>query len=305
MTGHASRLLRIALNVADLARARAYYCDALGFATVRADEPVADWTRLLADEEVRVRTARLRLGRQELELVEYDPPGVEYPPGSSAADLWFQHVAIVTHDIATAYRRLNRYGATEITQGGPQRLPPAVGAVAAFKFRDPEGHPLELIQFPRGVGDPEWQSASGGPTLGIDHSALSVGDAERSLAFYGCLGLDARARQVNSGPEQDRLDGLSNVVVDVIGLQPAAERTPHVELLCYSTPRGRPCNPSCRARDIANSRLIVQVEDLIGLVQALGSLGCVASPVVELASKVHAALVQDPDGHAVVLIEYR
>jgi catechol 2,3-dioxygenase-like lactoylglutathione lyase family enzyme len=304
MTGHVLRLLRIALNVADLPLAEAYYRDALGFSIVAEEEVDPRWARLQG-EDVRGRATRLRLGGQEVELVECDPPGTKYPADSTAADLWFQHVAIVTNDIEAAYQRLKRHGMTPISEVGPQRLPPSAGKVVAYKFRDPDGHPLELIQFPRGVGDPAWQGASGGPTLGIDHSALSVSDAERSLAIYCRLGLDPRSRQVNSGPEQDRLDGLSNVVVDVIELAPAAERTPHVELLCYRTPRGRPCDPSRHARDIADSRLIVQVENLTDLIRSLASLGSITSPVVELVFGTRAALVRDPDGHAIVLIEYR
>ena len=193
----------------------------------------------------------------------------------TAADLWFQHFAIVTNDMAAAYRRLQRHGATLITHGGPQHLPPAAGAVTAYKFRDPDGHPLELIFFPPGSGDPAWQGVAGG----IDHSALSVCEAERSLAFYGGFGLGVRSRQVNSGAAQDRLDGLANVAVEVIGLSPVALQTPHLELLCYAAPRGRERDPGGRASDIADSRLIFEVD----------------GPCT--------AFVRDPDGHASVLLE--
>jgi catechol 2,3-dioxygenase-like lactoylglutathione lyase family enzyme len=303
MTGRALRLLRIGLNVADLPRAIAFYRDALGFATVAEEEADPSWARLLAGDGVRARVARLRLGAEELELAAFDPPGARYPPDSTAADIWFQHVAIVTNDMAAARRRLKPHDTTAITQGGPQQLPPAAGAVVAYKFRDPDGHPLELIHFPEGIGDPVWQCASGEPTIGIDHSALSVSDAGSSRAFYASLGLAPRSRQIDTGPEQDRLDGLSNVVVDVIELSPAAARTPHVELLRYHIPRGRPCAPNRGPRDIADSRLIFQVEDLTGLVQALAPAAAVASLVLELASGSRATLVRDPDEHAIVLLE--
>jgi catechol 2,3-dioxygenase-like lactoylglutathione lyase family enzyme len=305
MTGHALRLLRVGLNVSDLPRAQAYYRDALGFTAVTAKEADPNWARLLEGDLGRARTARLRLGEQELELVEFDPPGAKYPPDSTAADLWFQRFAIVTNDMATAYQRLKQHGVTSITQDGPQRLPPAAGAVVAYKFRDADGHPLELIHFPPGIGDPAWQGVSPGVTIGIDQSALSVANAAHSVAFYDLLGLSPRSRQLNSGPEQDRLDGLSKVAVEVIGLSPPAAQTPHVELLCYQTPRGRPCRPSRQARDIAASRLIFQVEDLAGLVHALASAGVVASPVLDLSSRSRAAIVRDPDGHAIVLLEGR
>jgi len=271
------RLARVVLNVGDLRRAVAFYCAALGFATVGEDDLV----------EGEARSVVLRLGAQELELVAWRQPGAAYPVASTAADLWFQHCAIVTNDIAAAYQRLQRYDAAPITRGGPQLLPPATGSVTAYKFRDPDGHPLELIHFPHGSGDPVWQVAASGPTIGIDHSAVSVGEVDRSVAFYRGLGLDLAARQVNSGPEQDRLDGLAAVTVDVVALLPLAA-TPHVELLCYRTPLGREAFPSPCGRDIADTKLIFAVDDL-------GALMSKSEPGV--------ARLRDPDGHAIILTE--
>ncbi len=90
--------------------------------------------------------------------------------------------------MAAAYDRVRRHYGVPITEGGPQRLPLAAGGVTAYKFRDPEGHPVELIHFPPGSGDPAWQRPMpGAVTLGYDHSAISVADADRSAAFYaGC-----------------------------------------------------------------------------------------------------------------------
>ena len=34
---------------------------------------------------------------------------------------------------------------------------PNASGIRAVYFRDPDGHPLELIQFPPGKGDPRWQ----------------------------------------------------------------------------------------------------------------------------------------------------
>ena len=306
MSGKTLRLLRVGITVADLPRAQAFYQEALGFApSSAAIETDGAWTRLL--DAATVRTARLRLGAQEIELSAFDPPGQPYPAGSTAADLWFQHIAVVTNDMAAAYDRVRRHGgATPITEGGPQRLPPEAGGVTAYKFRDPEGHPVELIYFPPGTGDAAWQDAApGSVTLGYDHSAISVADADRSVAFYaGLLGMAQASRQVNSGPAQERLDGLQGDVVDVVALRPAAAATPHVELLAYRTPRGRPA-PGLRSRDVAAARLVLEVEDLPGLVEALTEAGAAVAEggLVPLADGSRAALVHDPDRHALVLIE--
>src|SRR5262249_25717905 len=74
---------------------------------------------------------------------------------------------------------------TPISVGGPQILPPRNGSVRAFKFRDPDGHPLELLYFPPGQGRPIWhQQARDDTFLGIDHSAIGISDTSVSLAFY-------------------------------------------------------------------------------------------------------------------------
>ena len=90
-----------------------------------------------------------------------------------------------------AYRRLcSVSGWTAISIDGPQRLPASSGGVSAFKFRDPDGHPLELLAFPDGAWPAHWQARSNGDlALGIDHSAISVSDSARSIAFYEALGL--------------------------------------------------------------------------------------------------------------------
>ena len=44
-------------------------------------------------------------------------------------------------------------------------------------------HPLELIQFPPGKGEPRWQDKER-LFLGIDHTAIAAADTEHSLAFY-------------------------------------------------------------------------------------------------------------------------
>ena len=60
---------------------------------------------------------------------------------------------------------------------GPQRLPDwnkNAGGIKAFYFKDPDEHPVEILQFPEGKGDPKWQRASDRLFLGIDHTAIVV-----------------------------------------------------------------------------------------------------------------------------------
>jgi catechol 2,3-dioxygenase-like lactoylglutathione lyase family enzyme len=261
----AESLLRVSLTVADLTAAEAFYTEALGFvragAPRDADAPLA---ALLGAR--RIRLLWLLRGNQILELAEFDPPGAPYPRDSCSNDLWFQHIALVTGDMSEAYARLCRHRFTPISRHGPETLP---GGIVAFKFRDPERHPLELIAFPR--PDPQTQG-------GVDHSAISVADADRSIMFYTeALGLSLQSRQVNTGAAQDRLDDLENATVDVCALAPA-QGAPHVELLAYRAPRGRAMAPM-RPSDIAATRLVFSTA---------------ASPAP--------MLFHDPDAHALLLV---
>ena len=232
---------RISRVVADLERAEAFYRDALGFRPVVRERTDPQVLAALGVPDADAQESVMQLGKQTVALVRFAAPGRRYPPDSRSDDLWFQHLAVVVGDMDAAYRHLARQGGWQpITSGGPQLLPPANGGVRAFKFRDPDGHPLELIWFPPGQGRAVWHDgASGSPFLGIDHSALAVASARRSLRFYRALGLHVSDRSFNQGPAQARLDGLSGARVRVTGLRPGAEASPGLELLAYRPP-GRP-----------------------------------------------------------------
>ncbi len=238
------RIVRISRVVADLDRAEAFYCDGLGFRRVARGAGNSALPALLGLPGAATEEVVLRLGAEEIALVRFDPPGAQYPTHSRSDDLWFQHLAIIVDDMAAAYERLATQSPQPISTDGPERLPPRNGSVVAFKFRDPDGHPLELIQFPPGQGRPVWQDARGtgmgsGPFRGIDHSALSVAASARSLRFYRRLGLRVASRSLNDSTAQSRLDGVPGARVRVTGLRFPAPTGPGLELLCY-TPPGRP-----------------------------------------------------------------
>lgn len=261
---NARRLLRIDLTVADLDRAERFYTAALGF-TLAGGKPVDPALAALLGAEA-IKQTVLHRGEQSIALQEFRSAGAPYPAGASACDQSFQHFAMPVADMAEAVARLR---ATPISIGGPQRLPQRSGGAIAFKFRDPDGHPLELIEFPdRSIG-------------GIDHSAIVVADAERSIAFYhDTLGLRLGARQLNTGPEQDRLDGLEGARVEVVALLPGTP-TPHLELLAYRSPAVRPAPPA-GPNDVVATRLVLEVNSL--------------------PDGRRAALIADPDGHKLLLV---
>ncbi len=299
------KLARVSLTTADLEAAEAFYRDALGFERLAVQERAGEaFAQLMGVVGARARVAVLRLGRQEMELVAFAPRGAPYPPGSASNDLWFQHIAIVVVDMGAAYARLRAHpGWSAISTQGPQRLPESSGGVTAFKFRDHEGHPLELLEFPPGKAPTAWLGMRGnGPCLGIDHSAISVADTARSVAFYARLGLSVAASSLNQGAEQERLDDVPGAIVEVTALEPPGAPTPHIELLGYRRPVGRAA-PAMHSNDVAKARLVLEAEDLPALVRTLIAAGAsfVSPGVVTLAPGCPAALLRDPDGHDLLL----
>ncbi|MEO8813026.1 MAG: VOC family protein, partial [Caulobacteraceae bacterium] len=205
------------------------------------------------------------LGDWRLWLVVARLGAAPYPPASRSNDLWFQHFAVVTADMSGAMKRLAAAGPIDaIGTGGAQKLPPGDGGVTAFKFRDPDGHPLEFLSFPLGAAPERWaRPAEGRLILGVDHSAIAVADTAASVRFYGQrLGLAVSERTLNRGSAQSRLDDLPDPVVEVTALSPAGRNGPHVELLCYSQPPGgRPAIGRIADGDIAASRLVFEADE--------------------------------------------
>ena len=254
MTAPTARIARFSLTSADPARLAGFYAAAFGFRPVGIERRDAEPYGVAGGATVH----GLRLDGQEIELVGFDRPGAPYPADGTSHDAWFQHLALVVDDIAAACAHLAGIpGWRPITTGGgPVTLPAASGGVGAFKFRDPEGHPLEFLFFPPDKAPPAWQTTGlAGPCIGIDHSAIVVADAARSIAHYEGLGLRVAARSLNQGPEQDALDGAAAVTVGVTGLS-AAEAPPHLELLAYRNPAVRPGRTA--PNDVACTRTVFE-----------------------------------------------
>lgn len=278
----ALHIVRIDRVVSDLPRAARFYHEALGFRIVRRGLADKGALTLLGLGHTDAAQAVMQLGTEQIALVQFASQGRPYPPDSRSDDLWFQHLAIVVGDMDVAHARLSHCsGWRPISIDGPQLLPPSNGGVKAFKFRDPDGHPLELIWFPPGQGRAIWHEApSSGPFLGIDHSALCIASTRRSLGFYRALGFRVNNRSLNHGPAQTHLDGLPDAKVRVTALRPASETGPGLELLAYK-PQGRPA-PNTAPND--------KITDWVTLA---------ANPV----SGHLPYAVRDPDGHRLILVD--
>jgi catechol 2,3-dioxygenase-like lactoylglutathione lyase family enzyme len=294
----------VGITVSDADRSVDFYSRVLGFVP-EADVEVAgpSWEGLWDVFPVRARAVRLRLGGEALELIEYvTPRGRPAPADMRSNDRWFQHVAIVVSDMDRAYGWLRDQRVAHVSPS-PQRLPdwnPNAGGIRAFYFRDPDGHPLELIQFPPGKGDPRWQDAGDRLFLGIDHTAIAVADTARSLAFYrDRLGFRVAGRSLNHGDEQARLNAVRGARVRITSLR--ADAGPGIELLEYLTPRdGRPFPRDARPNDLLHWRTRLLAGPGVRLEAAGPRPVTVAPPALGFG---RAVALRDPDGHTLEVVQ--
>jgi len=301
-----------ALTVSDLDRAVAFYEQALGFTKV-GERTVAgpDHDALTGIFGTRVRMARLQLGDEFVELEQYvAAAGQPIPLDSRSNDLWFQHFAVVVSDMEKAYEHVRGFGVQSISSA-PQTIPAsnrAAAGIKAYKFKDPDGHPLELLYFPADKGRVKWQDKRR-LFLGIDHSAITVADTQRSTGFWRDLvGLAMAGGSLNSGATQEQLDNAFGAVVRITGLKPERATSPGLEFLQYLTPSGgRPAPIGLRANDLVATRTVVEVDDLAALADKLQAqkVSFISPQPVSVSGMPwrKGLMVRDPDGHPVLLVE--
>jgi catechol 2,3-dioxygenase-like lactoylglutathione lyase family enzyme len=293
----------VAISVSSADRALDFYTQVLRFQKV-TDAEVAGGA-----PEARARVVRLRLGEEALDLIEFrSPRGRPVPADSRSHDRWFQHVAIVVNDMDQAYAWLRRHRVTPISPE-PQRLPDwniAAAGIRAFYFKDGDGHPLEIIQFPPDKGQPRWQRPSPSIFLGIDHTAIAVDDTEVSLAFYrDTLGLRVVGESENHGPEQERLNAVRGAHLRITTLR--AEHGPGIELLQYRSPHdGRPLPRDAHPSDLVAWQVRLTLGNVADVRAALRERATWLSPAATTSGQpalgfAQTLLARDPDGHLLAL----
>jgi catechol 2,3-dioxygenase-like lactoylglutathione lyase family enzyme len=298
----------IAMTVRDLERASDFYTRVLRFHPDSEREFFGEqYERLYGLAGARLRIAHLTLGQESLELMQFvTPRGRAIPADMRSNDRAFQHVAIVVSDMQAAYARLRSFH-VQPASSAPQRLPDwnqAAGGIEAFYFRDPDGHYLELIAFPRDKGAARWHAPDGRLFLGIDHSAIVVADTECSLRFYrDLLGLAVVGTSENFGTEQEHLNGVFGARLRITALR--AAQGPGIELLEYLTPRnGRAAPIDTAADDLWYWQINLHGPDPTELARQLRAVhaSLLSAPATATAGgmpQFNAGLIfRDPDGHA-------
>jgi len=297
----------VGFTVSDMDRAINFYSSVLTFEKVSDVEIAGDaFEHLHGVFGARARVVRMRLGDEQIELTEYlAPRGRQIPADSRSQDRWFQHIAIIVSDMDKAYALLRAHKVQHASTG-PQRLPdwnPNAGGIEAFYFKDPDGHTLEILEFPKDKGLPKWHRPSDKLFLGIDHTAIVSGNTDSSLAFYrDVLGMGVAGTSENYGTEQEHLNNVFGARLRITALRAAAG--PGVELLEYLAPTdGRPYPADERANDLVHWQTIVRTAGPGEAEQALRRTRArfVSPGVIALGDTARSAVVRDPDGHAVLI----
>jgi gluconolactonase len=319
---------RVGFTVSDMDRSVAFYSDVLTFkkiSDVEVDGP--EYDRFYGVFGVRARIVRMQLGAQQIELTQFlSPPDVRpIPVPSFSNDLWFQHFAVVVRDMDLAWEQLRQHHVRQISPR-PQTIPmtnPAAAGIKAIKFRDPDGHNLELLWFPKGKGNPIWKktfspthpgAAGTAPVpesnlfLGIDHTAMTVRSTESSTKFYrDLLGMTVAGGTLNMGTTQQYLDSLPGARTRVTGLM-AKMGPPGLEFLEYELPTaGRPFPTDSHPTDLWHWQTTLVVSDIGAAAAHMQGMGhMISSGIATFPDKVlgfgKGFLVRDSDGHAMQIV---
>ncbi|MFI5334885.1 MAG: VOC family protein [Chlamydiales bacterium] len=283
--------------VSDLMKMTKFFEELLEFTLVDIREEKSDLFPGL-----QMKRARLKLGSHEIYLTQFiNQQTKPLPKESISSDLSFQHIAIVVSDMEKAYEKLIKHKIVPISSS-PQIIPDwnkAAAGIKAFYFRSPDLHPLELIFYPSGKGRSEWQQKNR-LFLGIDHTAITVSDTEKSLKFYrDTVGLRVMGESLNYGETQENLSGVPGAKVKITGLANPEGRGMGLEFLHYL--EGTKGKASTYApHDLAATKTVIEVHDLDKLLQKLDNKSVIKK--TQEKEKTRAALVVDPDGHHVIFV---
>ena len=301
------------MTVSDIDRAVDFYLRVLHFEKISDTEVTGEaYEHLESVFGVRMHVVRMRLGEEYIQLTEYvAPKGRPIPVDAHSNDRSFQHIAIIVSDMDKAYGWL-RQQKVEHASSGPQRLPDwnkNAAGIQAFYFKDPDGHPLEILEFPADKGLEKWHRKSDELFLGIDHTAIVVEDTDSSLKFYRDLvGLHVAGESENYGSEQEHLNNVFGAHLRITSLR--SQSGPGVELLEYLAPRTGQSFPSDeRANDIVHRQTELVTSDaqaaakkFISAHTKFVSSGVITESDGQLGFR-RAFLVRDPDGHPILVKE--
>jgi glyoxylase I family protein len=133
------------LCVSDIAAARRFYCDGLGFETVVGYDLDTEMLPGLGESlevegPVKVRSEMIQRSGMVIELLAYETPAVTGSPSASRGALGLTHLSFYVDDLHAATDRLVAHGGTVLP-----RTRQSLGIELVFLV-DPDGTRIELMQ---------------------------------------------------------------------------------------------------------------------------------------------------------------
>jgi catechol 2,3-dioxygenase-like lactoylglutathione lyase family enzyme len=313
----AKEVSSVTITVSNLEKSISFFTDVLDFRKISEIKELngSDLKALfgMEKEDIKLKVIKLALGSENIQLMQFIEPstGRVIPPDSRSNDLWFQHIAIVTSNMDSAYALLRRHKVVFVSSS-PQTLPdyiPAAAGIKAFYFRDPDGHNLEVIYYPQGKGNSKWQSTSKGLFIGIDHTAIGISDTESGIAFYkDLIGLTVAGSSENYGTEQEHLNQVFGAHLIITGLQ--APKGFGVEFLDYlAPPGGRKYPTDSRPSDLWHWHTTIRVSEIQNLYKKLinHNYQIISRGITDISELDMGGdkgfLARDPDGHAILITD--
>jgi len=302
----------IGITVQDMNRSLPFYEKVLHFKLVSNDTIQSEeYSSLVNVKNAVVHLVKLKLGDERIELIDFIyPEGKGYPEDSHSNDFWFQHIAIITSNMDSAYAWLKLNDVKNISVE-PQRLPDwnkNAGGIKAFYFQDPDGHPLEILEFPPDKGNAKWHKKSNQLFLGIDHTAIAVSNTDESLKFYrDVLGMEIGGESENYGIEQSRLNNVEGAHLKITGLH--SDFGFGIEFLNYLTPKGGRSNPeNINANDLVHWQTKLSTKNIDELFSKIKNAGYQTYTGIITMNKNYAGfskgfIVKDPNGHRLLIIQ--
>ena len=302
----------IGITVQDMNRSLPFYEKVLHFKLVSNDTIQSEeYSSLVNVKNAVVHLVKLKLGDEQIELIDFIyPEGKGYPEDSHSNDFWFQHIAIITSNMDGAYAWLKLNDVKNISVE-PQRLPDwnkNAGGIKAFYFQDPDGHPLEILEFPPDKGNAKWHKKSNQLFLGIDHTAIAVSNTDESLKFYrDVLGMEVGGESENYGIEQSRLNNVEGAHLKITGLH--SDFGFGIEFLNYLTPKGGRSNPeNINANDLVHWQTKLSTKNIDELFSKIKNAGYQTYTGIITMNKNYAGfskgfIVKDPNGHRLLIIQ--
>lgn len=140
---------------------------------------------------------------------------------------------------------------------------------------------------------------------GVHHTAISVGNMEKALAFYcDVLGFEVvmKGGWKTGSDQADQIVGLKDTSARFMMLSKGGS---HIELFEYSAPTPKPADSTRRICDHGYTHICLEVKDIDGEYERLKAAGMRfhAAPPKAM-NGMRAIYGRDPDGNMIELLEF-